>query len=228
MRDRFARWGGSILCAASVIACGDDPSGDPLAAWIEGITVANRGRAADVSTDLAAAAAPSPARGPSTGEIGATVVPDILELTWEDLVPADYRFQPEELLGEISGAAANLDDADPRATRLMDKLREVWSNAPVREDLDDKDVRLPGFVVPLLSEANIVRDFLLVPYFGACIHVPPPPANQIVHVHSERGYPLEQLFDAVWVTGRLKTERVNSDMGDAGYTLQAVLVEPYE
>ena len=70
-------------------------------------------------------------------------------------------------------------------------------------------------------------EFLLVPYFGACIHVPPPPSNQIVYVKTVAGYPMKKLFDPVWVTRVVSTQAFLNDVGDTGYTMQATIIEPY-
>ncbi|MCW8949601.1 MAG: DUF3299 domain-containing protein, partial [Sedimenticola sp.] len=96
--------------------------------------------------------------------------------------------------------------------------------------LNGKTIKLPGFVVPLETDGQHTSQFLLVPYYGACIHVPPPPANQTVHVtmRDNKGAEIRQLFDTVWVTGVIKTEKLTTDMADAGYTIQATRVEPYE
>ena len=101
------------------------------------------------------------------------------------------------------------------------------SNAPVVDALDGERVKLPGYVVPLDFQAGTVQEFLLVPYFGACIHVPPPPANQIVFVKSDDGHPIEGLFEPVWVTGELTTDAFANELGDAGYTIEASHIEPY-
>ena len=89
-------------------------------------------------------------------------------------------------------------------------------------------LRIPGFVVPLDADGGALREFLLVPYFGGCIHVPPPPANQIIHVFAQP--PLEdvQAMDAIWVSGTLSVARSNSQMGNAGYRMTAQKVEPYQ
>jgi hypothetical protein len=72
-----------------------------------------------------------------------------------------------------------------------------------------------------------LKEFFLVPYFGACIHVPPPPPNQIVFVRSDKAVEGVGVMDVVWVYGKIKAERFRSDLGDAGYTLPADRVEPY-
>ena len=149
-------------------------------------------------------------------------VPD---LEWDDLIPADW--QPEKLMSEYD--ADNLDDDDPRAQELMDKLKDLWAQAPVVPELDGKQIRLPGFVVPLEGDAKEIAEFLLVPYFGACIHVPPPPANQTVYVVTAENAPYHgELFDTVWVEGRMRVEPFSNDLGDAGYKIEDAKVSVYE
>jgi len=96
-------------------------------------------------------------------------------------------------------------------------------------ELDGRLVRLPGFLVPLDAEAERISEFLLVPYYGACIHVPPPPANQTVYVKlpPEQAFAAD-VFDTVWVTGTLRVTPTNSDLADAGYRIDATAVAPYE
>lgn len=147
------------------------------------------------------------------------------ELSWDDLIPADW--QPETLMEEYD--AQNLSDEDPRAQELMDKLKALWAEAPVVEALNDRQVRLPGFVVPLESDASSISEFLLVPYFGACIHVPPPPANQTILVTTPEDLPYEgDLFDTVWVEGRMRVEPFSDELGDAGYRIEQASVSVYE
>jgi hypothetical protein len=98
--------------------------------------------------------------------------------------------------------------------------------APVVENLDGKRVRIGGYVVPLDFEATRVKEFLLVPFVGACIHVPPPPANQIVYVKAEKGFDVQGTFDAVSVTGTLTVTPAFTGLAEAGYTLTAETVEP--
>jgi hypothetical protein len=154
--------------------------------------------------------------GPGTG---------VTELEWDTLIPEDWS--PEKLMDEYN--ADELNDNDPRAQELMEKLQELWREAPVVTELDGKHVKLPGFVVPLEMDEESIGEFLLVPYYGACIHVPPPPANQTVHVVTAKGHAYQgQLFDTVWVTGELKVEHSTSDLAEAGYRIQGATVEPYE
>jgi len=88
---------------------------------------------------------------------------------------------------------------------------------------------LPGYIVPLeVNEEGRTTDFLLVPYFGACIHVPPPPSNQIVHVKSELGVKLDELYQPYWVEGPLQVKASSSELADAGYQMDADKIYVYE
>jgi hypothetical protein len=102
-------------------------------------------------------------------------------------------------------------------------------HAPVVKALDGQNVRLPGYIVPLeVSEEGRVIEFLLVPYFGACIHVPPPPSNQIVHVTSELGVKVEELYQPYWIEGPMQVKATTSELADAGYQMEADKILVYE
>ncbi|MEM9224557.1 MAG: DUF3299 domain-containing protein [Pseudomonadota bacterium] len=94
----------------------------------------------------------------------------------------------------------------------------------VRDDLDGQRVRLAGYTTPVGFGENETR-FLLVPELGACIHVPPPPPNQIVYVEEAAGSP--EMFAPIWVTGTLRAEPVATVLADVGYRLEDVVAEPY-
>jgi hypothetical protein len=142
--------------------------------------------------------------------------------TWEDLVPADWNpmalFQNKPLAGIAEGSVGEVE--------MMREMRKVWDAAPVRQELAGIRIRLPGYVVPLEHTEGKVSEFLLVPYFGACVHTPPPPANQIIHVRLDK--PLaKKTMDTVWVSGPLSIQRNDSQWGVSGYLMNAPLVEPY-
>lgn len=95
-------------------------------------------------------------------------------------------------------------------------------------ELHGLTVKLPGYIVPLTIDDNSrITEFLLVPYFGACIHVPPPPSNQIVYVQSEGGVALGDMWQPYWIEGLLSVESFSSDMGDTGYRAEAFNIYPY-
>ena len=151
--------------------------------------------------------------------------PEAQEIEWDELIPADWR--PDVLMADYN--ADELSDDDPRAQELMEKLQALWREAPVVPTLDGRWVKLPGFVVPLEMDAERIHEFLLVPYYGACIHVPPPPANQTIHVVvGDNDAFTGELFDTVWVTGALRVEASSSELAEAGYRLEDARVAPYE
>ena len=148
------------------------------------------------------------------------------ELDWEVLMPPDYVLSLEKMYNNPE--LDLLDDYSDKAQRLYDEMMQSLASAPVVDELSGRMVSSPGFVVPLEGEGQSVDRFFLVPYFGACIHVPPPPSNQIVDVHYEPGTRVDSLYDAVLVSGRLTTEVFSHEMGTAGYRLEAYRIAPYE
>jgi hypothetical protein len=164
---------------------------------------------------------PAPAAATPAAPAGKPGAPRTI--TWDVLVPAGW--DPFKDFKDLS--FQKLDDGDPRATALLKKMREAWDNAPVNNAVVGQTVRIPGFVVPLEDSKDGLKEFLLVPYFGACIHSPPPPANQIVHVLPKSPAKGLRSMDAVWITGTLTTGRTDSYMGAASYRIEAVAVAPY-
>lgn len=138
------------------------------------------------------------------------------QVEWDDLIPPGVPYA--EIIGEGE----------------LDEINDLWNpiydaNAiKLNEALDGVLIRMPGFVIPIEVNSEGVTDFVLVPYVGACIHVPPPPANQLVMVRTERPWPSDQLWDPVWVTGVMKTELQASGLGQTGYTISANEIESYE
>jgi hypothetical protein len=148
------------------------------------------------------------------------------QINWSELSPKDW--DAAKALRGIDLAA--LQDGDPRANELLAKMREAADNAPPNPALAGSLIRIAGFVVPLEEARGEISEFLLVPYFGACIHTPPPPANQIIHVKNappSRGLPGLQSMDVVWVTGRLQITRADTMMGVSGYHVSAESVARY-
>lgn len=144
-------------------------------------------------------------------------------ISWEELIPADW--DPSADFKNID--LGNFNDADPRAISALQKLRKAWDNAPTNPLLNQQQIRIPGFVVPLDIENGKVGAFLLVPYFGGCLHTPPPPANQIIEVQLAQAQAIKTM-DAVWVSGQLESVRSQTELGTAGYRLNAVKVTPYK
>ncbi|NNN69399.1 DUF3299 domain-containing protein [Vibrio sp. 3-2(1)] len=139
----------------------------------------------------------------------------VLTLDWIDLIPENERNQ-----FNADGMPALNHDGE--MTAAQSKI------GVVRKELNGSVVKIPGFVIPLEGDANNVTEFLLVPYFGACIHVPPPPPNQIIYVKYPQGAPIQQLWDVIYLIGTLKTESVSHDLAETAYVIEGTAIEEYD
>ena len=109
-----------------------------------------------------------------------------------------------------------------------DKYQQALQSVNVRGEIDGKAVRVPGFVVPLEFDDNqVITQFFLVPYFGACIHMPPPPPNQIILVNYSTGLELDALYDPIWISGMLKVSLTENSLGRSAYSMDMHMYEPY-
>ena len=162
--------------------------------------------------------------GQRLGQTGKAGSGRFREISWDDLIPADWN--PEKFFLDLK--LNDLQDNDPRAAEVMQKIREEWDRAPLVQRFNGERIRIPGFIVPLETDGKTIREFLLVPYFGACVHVPPPPANQLIHVMPDKPVSAKLDMLPVWVNGVLNVARFESDLGNAGYQLRAITVEEYK
>jgi hypothetical protein len=150
----------------------------------------------------------------------------IRSIGWEDLMPEGE----EERLAELyqSQMATLYSGAAIAEGSAADMSVQIGTFNTVTA-LNGVKVRIPGYTVPFEygSKAEITQ-FLLVPYFGACIHSPPPPPNQTIFVKTETPIKLKDLAQAVWIEGTLVTQTQNSDLADAAYTIEMTSITKYE
>ncbi|MGD8294133.1 MAG: DUF3299 domain-containing protein [Desulfobacterales bacterium] len=142
----------------------------------------------------------------------------------------------EEFYREIGETMPQLKEAGIDINELMAKRKIIQTS--IVEELNGQRVRIPGYLLPLEVSATKVTEFLLVPYVGACIHVPPPPPNQIIYVKIGRNkrYKSKSLYEPVWVTGVISAKSMVKDLFlvdgsagvDIGYSMQATRIEPYK
>lgn len=163
---------------------------------------------------------------------------DPVTLDWDDLMPegeieklekmyADYMADLERQMRANAGPLSEAGAGGIAEGSPMDEMKQIGTFATVPE-LDGKDVRLPGYIVPFdFDSGSEYSEFLLVPYFGACIHTPPPPPNQIVYVTAEKPVKIDDVWAPVWVEGRMTAEPNMNDTGDAAYTLTLDALTPY-
>ncbi|MDC0949101.1 DUF3299 domain-containing protein [Gammaproteobacteria bacterium] len=156
------------------------------------------------------------------------------ELAWDALVAPGWDpasvFEPysDEEIASMP---------DEQYDELRARALEMSESAPLNDAIVDKVVRLPGFIVPTGFNGTDVTEFLLVPYFGACIHTPPPPRNQIVLVKLAEPYTMGSLNEAVWLNGTLSASQSTAQLGeigyqeslqvDVGYSMDVASIEPY-
>ncbi|WP_171181908.1 DUF3299 domain-containing protein [Ruegeria sp. HKCCD8929] len=138
------------------------------------------------------------------------------EITWDDLIPPGVPYS--EIIGE-----GELDEAKDLWNPIYDA-----NGFKLNEALNGAYIKMPGFIIPFDVSAEGVTDFMLVPYVGACIHTPPPPANQLVMVRAQKPWPGDQLWDPVWVTGTMRTQLQSTNLGQTGYSIVADEMEIYE
>ena len=154
------------------------------------------------------------------GAIAASLMPNFvaaeeyIDLEWEDLLPQDQSSIPNLLQDLINHDEPALSSQQP-------------ASAGVRTDWNGMIVRLPGFIVPIEHKGTGVSAFILVPYVGACVHVPPPPANQLVFVTTQVPYESKGLFEPVNVIGMFGTATTSTQLAEIGYALSADIIEPY-
>jgi hypothetical protein len=159
------------------------------------------------------------------------------DILWEELIPeTERKFMMEmmELTRNPHGIPLDPNEnLSVQLDRVTDLIQDpdyqgLMNSINVRSELDQKDIRLPGFIVPLeVNSENAVTEFFLVPYYGACIHVPPPPPNQIVFVNYVRGLPLQDITTPFYVSGRLSTELYEDDIAVTAYTMVAETISVY-
>lgn len=153
-----------------------------------------------------------------------------VELTWSDLIPASAVLggKVNTLTGTVqhNQVTADKETPGPVATAPIEEMLGISSGVAFRNDLDGKEVKLSGFILPLAFNGTKVTQLLLVPFVGACIHVPPPPANQLVLVEVPQGYASSGLWEPISVTGTLSVSGVSTELAQVGYALKASAVAP--
>ncbi len=171
---------------------------------------------------------------------------EVRELIWQDLMPEGEEARLDALYAEFfqdleerfaQAEQISLAEAGRRAGQ--DPLAQIAEGSPIDtmpqlgtfnvvETLDGQKIRLPGYIVPLdFNSDQMHESFLLVPYFGACIHSPPPPPNQIVFVRADEAVEIPSIYEPVWVEGVMRTQRHENETGDAAYTLELSVLKPY-
>jgi len=149
----------------------------------------------------------------------------VKRIGWEELMPEGE----EERLAQMYQAqmAMLYSGAGVAEGSAADTMVQVGTFNTVKE-LNGKKIRIPGYTVPFEYGADAqIREFLLVPYFGACIHSPPPPPNQTIFIMADKPIKMNDLAQAVWIEGVIYTQTQESDLADAAYTIKLTSIEEY-
>ena len=150
----------------------------------------------------------------AAGLAGRGLAETVVDLDWRDLMPKDDHSLPGNLAGIIPHDESSLAAQQPMSTGI-------------RTDWNGQIVRLSGFIVPIDYKGTGVTAFILVPYVGACVHVPPPPANQLVFVTTDKPYESSGMFEPVTVTGMFGAASTSTQLAKIGYALSADEIRPY-
>lgn len=155
-------------------------------------------------------------------------------IEWEALIPDDVLeilLTPPDYINNIADGSAEdnferqIEDA---FNQPDDPYQQALTSTKVIAEMDGKRVRIPGFVVPIeTNEDKLVTEFFIVPYFGACLHMPPPPPNQIIYAIYPQGLEQPTLYEPFWLSGELKTQVTTNDIAQAAYEMRVVSYELY-
>ena len=159
-----------------------------------------------------------------------------MTIQWADLLPQDEV----DILANPPSYISDIEDGSPEdqigsqvynsiALEMEDRYQQALVSTRIKPEMDGRAVRIPGFIVPLEFDGEqIITEFFLVPYFGACLHMPPPAPNQIIHVKYEKGLELEALYYPFWISGVLTASLVENDMATAAYAIKMDSYEAYQ
>ncbi|MDP5136962.1 DUF3299 domain-containing protein [Rheinheimera baltica] len=161
---------------------------------------------------------------------GSVSAAEVTTIEWTDLMPEEdlkALQQMPEVQHDYSQPSP-FDDNYQGDDPVAQQWQQILNSAKVVEKYNNTKVRVPGFIVPLEfdSEQN-VTSFFLVPYFGACIHVPPPPPNQIIFVSGAKNLKADMIYSPFWISGTLTTEVMTHDLGQSAYSIKADTIEEY-
>ncbi len=144
-------------------------------------------------------------------------------IEWQDLVPPGSTLTSVDQIPEWEMKQ----EEERKKQEAGEELTKI--PAPLVQKYTGKEIKIAGYMVPLDFEATNVKQFMLVPYIGACIHVPPPPRNQIILVESEKGVPVVDMYTPIYITGKLGTGKFSTESApEIGYSMKLTEVSEYK
>lgn len=157
-------------------------------------------------------------------------------IEWTQLMPEDdldALMNPPDYLTEIADGSEEDSLAALKQDEQLDdqtkRYEKALSSYRVMPEYNNKKIRIPGFVVPVeVDPSQKAISFFIVPYFGACLHMPPPPPNQIIYVDYEQGITVDNLYDPFWFEGQLTIKKIEADIASSAYQMTVNKILPYE
>ena len=156
------------------------------------------------------------------------------EIEWTELIP---QHDLESLLNPPNYDDIEDGSSDDQITSQLkssispdtqDPYQKALVSTDVIAEMNGRDIRIPGFVVPLeFNDDEAITQFFLVPFFGACFHLPPPPPNQIILIDYPKGFDLESVYAPIWVSGTLGTTLTENEVAISAYSMQMSSFEEY-
>lgn len=156
-------------------------------------------------------------------------------IEWTDLMPKDdldALLNPPSYVNDVEDGSIEDQISNQIQSTIAaasdDRYQQALVSTRVVSEMDGQAIRIPGFIVPLeFDDKQTITQFFLVPFFGACIHMPPPPPNQIVFVDYPKGLKLDALYDPFWISGVVKTSLLENELATAAYSLKMQHFEKY-
>ncbi|MEL7454427.1 MAG: DUF3299 domain-containing protein [Pseudomonadota bacterium] len=156
-------------------------------------------------------------------------------ITWEELIPAEglgAKIKINEAETPIgTPGIAEFDGNEEEFEAFKEDIAFMKQLQPegglINAQLHGQSIKIAGYVTPVGFDGDQVTEFLFVPYMGACIHVPPPAANQIVYVKNAKGLTAAQMYEPIWLTGTMQAKPVSTILADVGYSIDGATVEAY-
>lgn len=150
------------------------------------------------------------------------------ELDWKELAPDTAA--EDKILAKYQPQIDKIPEGGKGAQAIYDKMIAEFNALPANPKLDGQKIKIPGYVAVLEQEKGLVNEFLLVPYFGACIHVPPPPLNNTLLIKSKKDQRIhiDDTYSPVWVKGIIHTKNTKTDLATAGYLIEDAEVELFD
>ena len=145
---------------------------------------------------------------------------------WTDLMPdsdLETLLNPPAYVNEVNEGSLEDKPASmlkSSITEPADSYQQALISTETRAELDGNNIRIAAYLEPLdFNDKQQATTFFAVPFFGACLHLPPPPPNQIILVNSDQGVGIDDLYTPYWLSGELHTGIEENDMATSAYSM---------